>query len=102
MVATNLVPYDDRDDVLKDLGARIRAPGTDGVPFSATAESLQGVSILNMTTQFGDLDVTFSPAGFLAGFESLHSGARAMTVAGLGLRAGNRAIGDPALRRAVN
>jgi hypothetical protein len=67
--------------------ARVRRayPAADAslVRFSATAESLQGVSILNMTTQFGDLDVTFSPAGFPAGFESLHSSARPVTVAGL-------------------
>lgn len=35
---------------LKDLDARIRAAGTAGLPFSVSAEFLQGVNILNLTT----------------------------------------------------
>ena len=68
---------------LKDLDARIRAAGTDGLPFSVSAEFLQGVNILNLTTRFGDLDLAFSPAGFSTGFESLREGATAMTIASL-------------------
>jgi hypothetical protein len=68
---------------LKDLDAGIRIADTDGLPFSASAEFLQGVSILNLATRFGDLDLAFSPAGFSAGFENLREGATAMTIAGL-------------------
>jgi ABC-type amino acid transport substrate-binding protein len=69
---------------LKDLDARIRVAGIDdGLPFSASAESLQGVSILNLTTRFGDLDLAFSPAGFAAGFPSLREGAIDMKIEGL-------------------
>ena len=46
---------------LKDLDARIRAAGTDGLPFGVSAEFLQGVNILNLTTRFADLDLAFSP-----------------------------------------
>ena len=38
---------------LTDLGAKIRAAGTEALPFSASAESLQGMSVLNLTTRFG-------------------------------------------------
>lgn len=68
---------------LKDLDAGIRTADTDGLAFSASAEFLQGVSILNLATRFGDLDLAFCPAGFSAGFESLREGATAMTIAGL-------------------
>lgn len=68
---------------LKDLDGRIRAAGTDGLPFGVSAEFLQGFNILNLTTRFGDLDLAFSPAGFSTGFESLREGATAMTIAGL-------------------
>ena len=68
---------------LKDLDARIRAAGTDGLPFRVSAEFLQGFNILNLTTRRGDLDLAFSPAGFSTGFESLREGATAMTIASL-------------------
>jgi hypothetical protein len=41
---------------LRELDAKIRAAGTEPLPFSASEESLQGVSVLNLTTRFGDLD----------------------------------------------
>jgi hypothetical protein len=68
---------------LEDLDAKIRAAGTDGLPFSVSAESLQGVSVLNLTTRFGDLDLAFSPSGFTAGFDALRPGATQMTIDGL-------------------
>ncbi|ORA80640.1 hypothetical protein BST29_15960 [Mycobacterium malmoense] len=64
---------------LTDLGAKIRAAGTEALPFSASAESLQGMSVLNLTTRFGDLDLTFAPSGFVDGFDALRVGATAMT-----------------------
>ncbi|SON62878.1 hypothetical protein MSIMFI_04408 [Mycobacterium simulans] len=68
---------------LNDLDAKIRAAGTDGLPFSATAGSLQGISVLNLTTRFGDLDLAFSPSGFSAGFNAMRPAATTMTVDGV-------------------
>jgi hypothetical protein len=68
---------------LNDLDARIRAAGTHGLPFSVSAESLQGVSVLNLTTRFGDLDLAFSPTGFASGFESLRASATSMAIEGV-------------------
>ncbi|OIN82255.1 DUF6036 family nucleotidyltransferase [Mycobacterium malmoense] len=48
---------------LTDLGAKIRAAGTEALPFSASAESLQGMSVLNLTTRFGDLDLLVASLG---------------------------------------
>jgi hypothetical protein len=52
---------------LRDLGARIRTDGEpEGLPFDCSAEffgNLSPDSIVNMTTQAGDLDVTFRPSG---------------------------------------
>lgn len=70
---------------LLDLNAKIRAAGTDGLPFSATAESLQGLSVLNLTTRYGDLDLAFSPSGFSAGFDALRPAATTMTIDGVSI-----------------
>jgi hypothetical protein len=70
---------------LTDLDAKIRTGGTDGLPFSASAESLQGISVLNLTTRFGDLDLAFSPSGFSTGFGALRPAATTMTVDGVSI-----------------
>lgn len=51
--------------------------------FSASAESLQGVSVLNLTTRFGDLDLAFAPSGFAEGFAALTRSATTITIDGL-------------------
>jgi hypothetical protein len=49
---------------LEELDARIRAEGElDRLPFDRSAQMLSNVSILNLTTRHGDLDLTFVPAG---------------------------------------
>ena len=52
---------------LRELGARIRTEGEpDGLPFDCSAgffRNLSPDSIVNMTTEAGDLDVTFQPSG---------------------------------------
>ncbi|MGH3676876.1 MAG: DUF6036 family nucleotidyltransferase [Mycobacterium sp.] len=68
---------------LTDLGAKIRAAGSEALPFSASAESLQGMSVLNLTTRFGDLDLTFAPSGFVDGFDALRVGATPMSIDGV-------------------
>lgn len=53
---------------LDDLDARLRtANDPDGVPFPPHPELLASVSMLNMTTRCGDLDLTIAPAG-IAGY----------------------------------
>jgi hypothetical protein len=55
---------------LKELKAKVRAQGSDPLPFDHDADSLMAVSILNLTTKFGDLDITTLPAG-TRGYEDL-------------------------------
>ena len=59
---------------LRCLGARIRTEGEpDGLAFDCSTEFFQNLppdSIVNMTTQAGDLDVTFCPSG-TTGFADL-------------------------------
>jgi hypothetical protein len=65
----DVVPRDDRDnlsrlsDALTELGAKVRAEGIEPLPFSHSAESLADARIWNLTTKYGDLDITFVPSG---------------------------------------
>ncbi len=53
---------------LRELNAGIRVDEMpDGLPFDTSAEALQGMKMLNLRTRFGDLDLTFSPAGIPGG-----------------------------------
>jgi hypothetical protein len=56
---------------LTELGARIRTEAVpEGLLFGVSAESLQGVGMLNLRTVHGVLDLTFTPAG-TGGFDDL-------------------------------
>jgi hypothetical protein len=58
---------------LRAMGARIRTPDTaEGLPFSCDAAFLGRMKLLNLTTRFGDLDLSFEPSG-TAGYEELSS-----------------------------
>jgi hypothetical protein len=61
-------------EALRDLDARIRTEGEpEGLLFDCSAEffrNLPADSIVNMTTEAGDLDVTFRPSG-TSGFADL-------------------------------
>ena len=58
-------------EALDDLDARVRTEGVPGgLPFDRSAAMLSRVSLLNLTTRAGDLDLTFEPAG-TRGFEDL-------------------------------
>ena len=61
-------------EALRGLGARIRTEGEpDGLSFDCSMEffrSLPADAIVNMTTENGDLDVTFCPSG-TSGFADL-------------------------------
>ena len=49
---------------LRELGARIRTPDSaDGLPFACDATFLGRMLLLNLTTRFGDLDLSFEPSG---------------------------------------
>ena len=65
---------------LRELDARIR-DGSDGVAFDPHPALLASMSVLNTTTIFGDLDLTFSPAG-IDDYESLKRAATEFDVEG--------------------
>lgn len=56
---------------LRDLEARVRTEGVpDGLPFDPDASFLARVQLLNLTTRFGDFDLSFQPSG-TTGFDDL-------------------------------
>jgi hypothetical protein len=58
---------------LTDLDARIRTPDDpEGIEFSPHPALLASVSILNLTTRCGDLDLTFTPAA-IGGYDEIAS-----------------------------
>lgn len=75
----DLCPARDDDNLealaaaLRAMEARIRtADLPDGVPFACDATFLRQMQMVNLTTRFGDLDLSFAPAG-TAGFEDLRA-----------------------------
>lgn len=72
-------------EALTDLGARIRDDaGGPGLLFNHDAASLADAQMWNLTTDVGDLDVTFVPAG-TRGFEDLARDAVRVDIAGVTL-----------------
>jgi len=68
---------------LKALGARIRTQGVDeGLPFDHDGESLASAGVWNLTTRYGDLDISFVPSG-TEGYADLVRGARTTSIAGV-------------------
>ena len=68
---------------LGDLEARIRTEAEDdGVPFSHDADSLATMATLNLTTRYGDLDISLTPSG-TSGFADLIADARESPAFGL-------------------
>jgi hypothetical protein len=56
---------------LREMHARIRTTAEpDGVDFACDAGFLSRLKMVNLTTDFGDFDLTFEPAGF-AGYDEL-------------------------------
>ncbi|MGH9066280.1 MAG: nucleotidyl transferase AbiEii/AbiGii toxin family protein [Acidimicrobiales bacterium] len=71
-------------DALRELNVGIRVDELpEGLPFDTSAAALKGMAILNLRSQFGDLDLTFSPAGFPAGYADLIGRATEHVVNGL-------------------
>jgi hypothetical protein len=73
--------YERLTSALQELDAKVRAHGTEPLPFSHDAASLMDVQIWNLTTKFGDLDITTMPAG-TTGYEDLRRDAIHIAVAG--------------------
>ena len=58
-------------DALRELQARIRTHAVpDGLALDHDAESLAGAAVWNLTTPYGDLDLSFTPSG-TGGFAQL-------------------------------
>jgi hypothetical protein len=71
---------------LDDLDARVRAPGEpDGLPIDRSAHMLSRVSLLNLTTRAGDLDLAFEPHG-TGGYRDLVRSAVDIQVHGVSVR----------------
>lgn len=68
---------------LRELDARIRTPDTPGgLRFACEAAFLNNVDILNLVTQFGELDISFVPSG-TAGYPDLREHAIPVALGGL-------------------
>ncbi len=88
----DICPARDRDNLerlaaaLRELGARIRTQGVpEGLRFDSSAAFLSRIEVaLNLTTPFGDLDLSFCPAG-TTGFEDLNAKAVAIPLRGLAI-----------------
>jgi hypothetical protein len=71
---------------LKELGARIRTQGVEGgLAFDHDAGSLAANGVWNLTTDFGDLDISLRPTG-TDGFEDLNRSALSIQAYGLSIR----------------
>ena len=80
---TNLVRL---SAALTDLSAKIRAEGVPGgLPFAHDAESLAAVQVWNLTTRYGDLDISFVPSG-TGGFVDLDRSAEPVEFGGVVVR----------------
>ena len=67
---------------LRQMRARIRAPDVDGgLAFTCDASFLRGMQVLNLVTDYGDLDLSFVPSG-TNGYEDLVKQAVPMVVKG--------------------
>jgi hypothetical protein len=73
--------YERLSAALTELDAKIRAENTEPLAFGHSAESLAEATIWNLSTKFGDLDITTRPSG-TDGYEDLRR--EAMTIAVFG------------------
>ena len=58
---------------LREMEARIRNDAVEGgLPFACDAEFLVGMNVaVNLTTKYGDFDISYRPAAFTAGYQDL-------------------------------
>jgi hypothetical protein len=85
----DVVPAADRENLerlsaaLKEMHARVwTVADPAGVPFDHSAESLVALRVLNLVTDHGRLDITFSPSG-TDGYEDLARDAVHLTILGV-------------------
>ena len=65
---------------LREVQAKIRTEGSpEGLPFSPSGEAMVGMTMLNLVTTHGELDLNFTPSG-TAGYEDLHADATTFAV----------------------
>lgn len=87
----DIVPAADGDNIarlskaLKALRAKVRAHGVEPLPFDHDADSLAAANIWNLTTRYGDLDITFTPSG-TQGYDDLKRDAVEVTIRGATIR----------------
>lgn len=88
----DIVPREERDNLarlstaLTELDARVRtAELDDPLPFSHDADSLAAARIWNLTTKYGDLDITMTPSG-TQGYADLVREAITVTIRGTPVR----------------
>lgn len=67
---------------LTELDARIRAEGVEPLPFSHDGESLAAAGIWNLTTRYGDLDISMVPSG-TRGYDDLRQDAVEVVIKGV-------------------
>lgn len=73
-------------DALRALEARVRHPDVpEGLAFSCDATSLAAAIFWNLTTPYGDLDISFTPAG-TTGYHSLAATAEPFTFRGVSVQ----------------
>jgi hypothetical protein len=85
----DITPAPTRDNLerlstaLRELDARIRVEGVEnGLPFDHSADSLGAVRSWDLTTRFGDLDLSFVPSG-TSGYTDLSRDARRLELFGV-------------------
>jgi hypothetical protein len=66
---------------LKAAGAKVRAAGVEPLPFDHSGASLLDAQIWNLTTKYGDLDITLQPSG-TQGYADLRRDAVEVTIRG--------------------
>lgn len=92
-IDADICPARDRENLrslaaaLRDLDARVRAPGApDGLPFACDEVFLARIDVaLNLVTPSGDLDVSFQPSG-TNGYADLAERAVTFTIRGMAIR----------------
>ena len=84
----DIVPATDRDNyarlsaALTELDAHVRAAGVEPQQFSHDADSLAATHVWNLTTKYGDLDITACPTG-TRGYDDLRREALEVTIRGV-------------------
>jgi len=86
----DITPRRDRENLAKlvaaldELDARVRvSPDVEALPLRSSPESLSTLTVLNLTTRFGDLDLVVRPAGFPDGYDRLSATATVQIIAGV-------------------